>query len=90
MIELELTEQQFDELHREANKNPVERARRKCWVVYLRGRGITRKEVASIVRVDEDTVTEYVRKYVEGGDLSCCSLTTIVGRKDVLMSTLSV
>lgn len=67
MIELELTEQQFDELHREANKNPVERARRKCWVVYLRGRGITRKEVASIVRVDEDTVTEYVRKYVEGG-----------------------
>ena len=67
MIELELSKEQFDELHREASKNPVERARRKCWVVYLRGRGISRKEVSSIVRVDEDTVTEYVRKYVEGG-----------------------
>ncbi len=43
MIELELTKEQFDELHREASKNPVERARRKCWVVYLRGREISRK-----------------------------------------------
>jgi len=67
VIELELTKEQLDELHREASKNPVERARRKCWVVYIRGIGIARKEVASIVRVDEDTVTEYVKKYVEGG-----------------------
>ncbi len=88
MIELELTKEQFDELHREASKNPVERARRKCWVVYLRGRGISRKEVSSIVRVDEDTVTEYVRKYVEGG-LSCCSLMTIGSQRVGLMITLS-
>ena len=29
--------------------------------------GISRKEVSTIIRVDEDTVTEYVRRYVDGG-----------------------
>jgi len=67
VIKLDLTEHQFDELYRESSKNSSERARRKCLVVYLRGKGISRREVADIVRVDEDTVTEYVRRYSEGG-----------------------
>jgi transposase len=67
VIKLDLTEQQFDELYRESSKNSSERAQRKCLVVYLRDKGISRREVADIVRVDEDTVTEYVRRYREGG-----------------------
>ncbi len=67
MIDLDLTETQLDELHREASVNPCERARRKCWVVYLRGNGYACREIAGLVRVDADTVTEYLRKYRDGG-----------------------
>lgn len=67
MIELNLTETQLDELHQEASHNPCARARRKCWVVYLRGKGFACREIADLVRVDTDTVTGYVRKYLDGG-----------------------
>jgi hypothetical protein len=36
-------------------------------VVYLKGKGYAHREIADVVRVDEDTVTEYVRKYRDGG-----------------------
>ena len=67
MIALELTEEQLDELHKEASENPSARARKKCWVVYLRGKGFAPREIADVVRVDGDTVTDYVRKYRDGG-----------------------
>jgi len=31
MIDLELTKDQLDELHKEASENPNARARKKCW-----------------------------------------------------------
>jgi transposase len=67
MIDLDLTEKQLDELHKEASENPNARARKKCWVVYLRGKGFAHREIADVVRVDGDTVTGYVRKYRDGG-----------------------
>lgn len=67
MIKLNLTEAQLDELHQEASNNSCARARRKCWVVYLREKGYACQETADVVRVDADTVTEYVRKYRDGG-----------------------
>lgn len=67
MIDLNLTEKQLGELHKEASENPNARARKKCWVVYLRGKGFAHREVADVVRVDGDTVTDYVRKYRDGG-----------------------
>lgn len=67
MIDLELTEKQLDELHKEASENPSARARKKCWVVYLHGKGFAHREIADVVRVDGDTVTNYVRKYRDGG-----------------------
>jgi transposase len=67
MIDLELTKEQLDELHKEATENPCARARKKCWVVYLRGKGYAHREIAGVVRVDEDTVTGYLRKYRDGG-----------------------
>ena len=67
MIDLNLTEKQLGELHKEASENPNARARKKCWVVYLRGKGFAHREIADVVRVDGDTVTNYVRKYRDGG-----------------------
>jgi transposase len=67
MIELNLNEAQLNELHKEASENPCVRARRKCWVVYLRGMGYMCRQVAEVVRVDADTVTQYARKYSDGG-----------------------
>ena len=67
MIDLELTAEHLDELHKEASENPCVRARKKCWVVYLRGKGYACREIADVVRVDADTVTEYLRKYRDGG-----------------------
>jgi transposase len=67
MIDLKLTETQLDELYKEANENVCPRARKKCWVVYLRGKGYICQEIADIVRVDVDTVTNYLRKYHQGG-----------------------
>ena len=58
MIDLKVTEAQMDELHQEASGNPCARARKKCWVVYLKGKGYAHREIADVVRVDEDTVTE--------------------------------
>ena len=67
MIALELTEAQLDELHKEATENSCVRARKKCWVVYLKGKGYAHQEIANVVRVEGDTVTEYLRKYRDGG-----------------------
>ena len=67
MIDLELTKAQLDELHKEATENPSVRARKKCWVVYLKGYGYAHGAIADLVRVDADTVTKYARKYRDGG-----------------------
>jgi transposase len=67
MIDLELTQEQLDQLHKEATENSCVRARKKCWVVYLKGKGYAHREIADVVRVDGDTVTEYLRKYRNGG-----------------------
>jgi DNA-directed RNA polymerase specialized sigma24 family protein len=67
MVELKLTDERLDELQQEASGNSCERARNKCWVVYLKGNGYAHREIAKVVRVDEDTVTEYLRKSRDGG-----------------------
>jgi hypothetical protein len=57
----------LDELFPEMTLNTNSRVRKKCLVVYLRKKGYQRKEVAEIVRIDEDTVTNYTKKYDESG-----------------------
>jgi len=47
--------------------NPNARVRKKCWVVYLRKNGYRRKEVAELLRIDEDTVSNYTKNYDESG-----------------------
>ena len=64
---LKPTQQQLDDLYEEMMSNPEQRARTKCIVVYLRALGKSRREIAEIVRIDEDSVTNYVKKYLKGG-----------------------
>jgi transposase len=67
MINLELSKEHLDELHKQAAENPCVRVRKKCWVVYLKGNGYTHQEIAKVVRVDEDSITGYLKKYRDGG-----------------------
>ncbi|HJX36584.1 MAG TPA: IS630 family transposase [Dehalococcoidales bacterium] len=62
-----MIEKQLDELFSEMTLNTNSRARKKCWVVYLRKKGSRREEVAELLRIDEDTVTNYTKKYDESG-----------------------
>src|SRR5450759_2692351 len=62
-----MTEEQLDELFPEMTLNPNPRVRKKCLVVYLRKKGYRREEVAELLRIDEDTVTNYTKKYDERG-----------------------
>ena len=62
-----MIEQQLDELFPEMTLNKNSRARKKCLVVYLRKKGYLREEVAELLRIDEDTVTHYTKKYDESG-----------------------
>ena len=62
-----MTEKQLDELFPEMTLNKNSRARKKCLVVYLRKKSYQREEVAELLRIDEDTVTNYTKKYDESG-----------------------
>src|SRR5664280_744515 len=62
-----MIEKQLDELFPEMTLNTNSRVRIKCLVVYLRKIGYQRKEIAEIARINEDTVTNYTKKYDESG-----------------------
>jgi transposase len=62
-----MIEKQLDELFPEMILNTNPRVRKKCFVVYLRKKGYRRKEVAELLRIDEDTVSNYTKNYDESG-----------------------
>ena len=65
MITLNLSEKQLGDLYDEILSNANPRARMKCLIVYLRAKGHPRHEIADIAPT-EDTVTNAVKKYVQG------------------------
>lgn len=67
MITLQLTNDQEAELCDNAFSNTNPKIRKKCFIVYLSGLGYSRQEIALIMRVDEDTVTNQVKLYATGG-----------------------
>ena len=77
MVTLKLSEKQLDDLFKEMFSNADPRARKKCLIVYLRAKGRPCHEIADIARVDEDTVTNAVKKYVEGGLAGLLKETTV-------------
>lgn len=67
MTELKPTEEQITELFQAYLYNNQSRNRKKALVVYLRALGKPCHEIAKLTRVDNDTVTNHVKKYVLGG-----------------------
>ena len=67
MIPLKLSEIQLDDLYKGMSSNANPRARKKCLIVYLGAKGHPCHEIADIVRIDDDTVTKAVKKYMQGG-----------------------
>jgi len=62
-----MTEKQLDELFPEMTLEYEFTHTKKCLVVYLRKKGYRREEVAELLRIDEDTVTNYTKKFDESG-----------------------
>ena len=62
-----MTEKSLDKLYLEMTLNQNPRVRKKCLVVYLRKNGYRREEVAKLLRIDEDTATNYTKKYDKSG-----------------------
>jgi transposase len=67
MVTLKLSEKQLDDLYKEMFLTANPRIRKKCLIVYLRAKGRPCHEIADIARVDKDTVTNAIKKYVGGG-----------------------
>ena len=67
MITLELTEKELDELYEGMSSNEIPSGRKRCLIVYLRAKGYPRDTVADIARVNPDSVTHYVKKYLDDG-----------------------
>lgn len=67
MISIEFTQKTLDSLYNYIMTCPDERARKKCLVLYLKGMGLSHKEIAAIARVDPDTVTNYLKQYTQKG-----------------------
>lgn len=61
MITLELTEKQITELYQAAFFNAQPRNRKKALIVYLRAMGNPCHEIAKLMRVDNDTVTNLMK-----------------------------
>lgn len=67
MITLNLSEQQLTELLQHAVNNPNARNRKNSLIVCLRELGIANKQIAKLLQIDEDTVTNQVKKYAGDG-----------------------
>jgi transposase len=67
MINIEITSEALDSIYNEIMTSPDERARKKLMVIYLKGLGLSHKDIAAIVRVDQDTVTSYLKQYTQNG-----------------------
>ena len=80
MIDLELTKDQLDELHKEASENPNARARKKCWVVYLHGKGYAHQEVADVMRLTAIPSRNICGSTATAACLGCWPSTTASGR----------
>lgn len=67
MINIEITKEALDSIYHEMMTSPSVRARKKLMVIYLKGMGMSHQDIAALVRVDQDTVTNYLKQYNQDG-----------------------
>ena len=67
MLKIDFTEKAIDEVYRQFMEHPSGPIKKKMHVVYLKAQGLAHKEIERIARTSADSVTRYLKEYVEGG-----------------------
>ena len=67
MIQIEFSEEMIDQLNYERYHHPHRRVRRKMNVLYLKGKGMSHKEIKRLEGICENTLLKYLREYEQGG-----------------------
>ena len=72
MLKPDFTEKEIEQLYRLFMEHPSGMAKKKLHVVYLKALGLPHQDIARIARVSGDSVTRYLKVYVEGGVSALC------------------
>jgi len=67
MIKLDISAEQLDGLYREMIENDNLRIRKRCFALYLKGHNCRHREIVRIVRIDESSLTDWLKQYRNGG-----------------------
>ena len=73
MLQPHFTEEEIDQLYRLFMEHPSGAAKKKLHVVYLKALGLPHQDIVRIARVSGDSVTRYLKAYIEGGVTALCS-----------------
>lgn len=73
MYNPDFTEEEIDHLYRLFMEHPSGMAKKKLHVLYLKTLGLPHQDIARIARVSGDSVTRYLKAYVEGGVPALCN-----------------
>lgn len=67
MIQISFSKDEISELKKEKDNNPFPKVRRRCYVLYLKSQGYAHKEIAKIIGISAQTVTDHLKLYQQGG-----------------------
>jgi transposase len=67
MIDFEITEQEAEQVEYFRYNYPDPRIQRRFEVIWLKFLGYRHKEIAKIANIHQDTITDYIKMYNEGG-----------------------
>lgn len=73
MLQPNFTEEEIVHIYQLFMEHPCGAAKKKLHVVYLKALGLPHQEIVRIARVSGDSVTRYLKAYVEGGVAALCS-----------------
>ena len=73
MLQPNFTEEEIAHIYQLFMEHPSGTAKKKLHVVYLKALGLPHQEIVRIARVSGDSVTRYLKAYVEGGVTALCS-----------------
>jgi transposase len=80
MIDFEITEQEAEQVEYFRYNYPDPRIQRRFEVIWLKFLGYRHKEIAKIANIHQDTITDYIKMFNEGG---CDRLQTTNYRKPI-------
>jgi|APLak6261659701_1056019.scaffolds.fasta_scaffold17677_1 transposase len=90
MLNPDFTEEEIEQLYRLFMEHPSGAVKKKLHVVYLKALGLPHQDIVRIARVSGDSVTRYLKAYVEGGvSVLCttqyyCPVSTLLPHRDAL------